>query len=113
MARAKLKKPSSEQRTAGSLEQVVGPLPDYVQKHLAEIEAQNKQIGFEADPLVSRHMAWRRWGKAQTNKELHMLIMRLRNHMVTDDDCELGILLEESAWRLWRPNADVSDPRRA
>ena len=83
---------------------VVGPLPDYIQKHLAEIEAQNNQIGFDADPIVSRHMAWRRWGKAKTNKELHELLMALRNYLYTADDCEGGIILEECAWRIWRPN---------
>jgi len=104
MARTKLKKASSEQRTAGSLEQGVGPLPDCVQKHLAEIEDQNKRIGFEADPIVSRHMAWRRWGKAKTNKELHELLMGLRSYLYTAADCEGGIILEECAWRIWRPN---------
>lgn len=94
--------------SAGSLHGEVGPLPDYIQKHLAAIEARDKQMGFEADPLVSRHMAWRRWGKAKTNQELHETLMALRNYLYTAADCEGGIILEECAWRIWRPNSEVS-----
>ena len=103
-----MKKPTDSERTgtpAVAVQRVVRPLPPDVQKHLAEIEAQNKQIYFEADPLVSRHMAWRRWGKAKTNQELSKLLMALRNFMYTDADCEGGIILEEIAWRInKRPN---------
>jgi hypothetical protein len=100
----------TESDSDGSLHGVVRPLPDYIQKHLAEIEARDKKIGFEADPLVSRHMAWRRWGKAKTNQELHELLMALRNYLYTADDCEGGIILEECAWRIWRPNNALSKP---
>ena len=83
----------------------VVPLPEHIQKHLDEINARDKQIGFEADPLVSEHMAWRRWGKAKTNEELFDLLIALRNYLYTAADCEGGIILEECAWRIKRHNS--------
>jgi hypothetical protein len=91
---------SSQNRTSGSLDAVVKPLPVYVQEHLDKIEAENKLIGFEADPEVSRHMAWRRWGKAHTNSELCELLMTLRNYLYAAEDSTGAIMLEECAWRI-------------
>jgi hypothetical protein len=104
---------SSQNRTSGSLDAVVKPLPVYVQEHLYKIEAENKLIGFEADPEVSRHMAWRRWGKAHTNSELCELLMTLRNYLYAAEDSTGAIMLEECAWRIKkRLNAQAQRPRK-
>lgn len=73
-------------------------LPEYVRPFMAQLHADGLLSGIHSDPAVLEDLAWRRWAKTLTNRELAELAMSIRTEFVEEGNNALAVKLEE----IWR-----------
>lgn len=73
-------------------------LPEYVRPFMAQLHAEGLLHGEKLDPELLETLAWRRWAKTLTNRELGEFAMFIRAEMVQEGNNPLAVKLEE----IWR-----------
>ncbi|KAF0176486.1 MAG: hypothetical protein FD161_3025 [Limisphaerales bacterium] len=73
-------------------------LPEYVRPFMAQLHAEELLHGIRSDPALLETLAWRRWAKTLTNRELGEIVMFIRAGLVQEGNNPLGVKLEE----IWR-----------
>lgn len=73
-------------------------LPEYVRPFMAQLHAEELIIGVRSDPATLETLAWRRWAKTLTDRELGEFVMFIRAELVQGGNNPLAVKLEE----IWR-----------